>query len=185
YFGATLAALAVGTAPPEYRSRPEIQGKLALLREYLSRELAVQTLANRLMVLWASTKLPELLTRVQQRAITEEALSKQRADGGFSLWTFSGESKPWTRIESDGYATGLVGVVLQELEAGTLGDRAQLQLALSWLRGNQDRIEGRWFASSLNKPRNPYSDVGRFMSDAATAQAVLALQRATQDGAPD
>jgi hypothetical protein len=80
--------------------------------------------------------------------------------------------------KSDGYATGLIAFVLQEAVPGVVRDRPQLQLALAWLIRNQDKTEGRWFAYSLNKRRNPYSDVGRFMSDAATAHAVLALQRA-------
>ena len=36
YFGATLAALAVGIAPGNYRSNPDIQSNLASLRKYLT-----------------------------------------------------------------------------------------------------------------------------------------------------
>jgi hypothetical protein len=48
---------------------------------------------------------------------------------------------------------------------------------LKWLEDHQGK-DGDWYAASLNKKRDPKSDVGRFMSDAATGYAVLALERA-------
>jgi len=74
--------------------------------------------------------------------------------------------------KSDGYATGLVAFVLQ---METPRDRIELQRARAWLTRNQNQVDGSWPAYSLNKRRDLSSDVGRFMSDAATAYAVLAL----------
>ena len=74
---------------------------------------------------------------------------------------------------SDGSATGLVALVLQR--AGVPRSNPQLSRALDWLTQHQDGTTGQWPASSLNKKRDPASDVGKFMSDAATAYAVMAL----------
>jgi squalene-hopene/tetraprenyl-beta-curcumene cyclase len=178
YYGATLAAIAIGTAPGNYRSAPEIQDGLKALREYLAKERDSQILINRIMLLWASTKVPGLLTQAEQKSIIEESLAKQQADGGFSLSAFVGGWKraDGTALEtkSDGYATGVVTLALQQ--AGVTRDRAELKRGLAWLNVNQDQTEGRWLAYSLNKTRDLSSDVGRFMSDAATAYAVLALE---------
>jgi squalene-hopene/tetraprenyl-beta-curcumene cyclase len=178
YYGTTLAALAIGNAPAGYRASPEIQGGLKALREYLVTERDSQILINRVMLLWASTKLPGLLTRAEQSAIIEEALGKQQADGGFSLSSFVGT---WKRADgtpletkSDGYATGVVTLALRQ--AGVPRDRPEWKRGLTWLNQNQDPAEGRWLAYSLNKKRDLSTDVGRFMSDAATAYAVLALE---------
>jgi hypothetical protein len=68
-----------------YTAAPEIQNSLKLLREYLNRESAAQSTINRVFVLWASTKLSGLLNPEQQKAIVQEVLSRQQADGGWPL----------------------------------------------------------------------------------------------------
>jgi squalene-hopene/tetraprenyl-beta-curcumene cyclase len=189
YYGATLAAMAVGTAPENYRSTPEIQQNLTRLREYLNRENAAQSTINHVFLLWASTKLPGVLAPEQRDAIIKEILKKQQADGGWRLasmaWRWNGWNlrtleNMWLREDgtpmdgkSDGVATALVTVALEE--AGVPLDNTQLQHGLSWLMSNQNAVEGYWPASSVNKRRHMSSDTGRFMSDAATAFAVLAL----------
>ena len=180
YYGATLAALAVGTAPGRYQSEPAVRGSLKLLRGYLLRNREAQKLIDRVMLLDASTKVPGLLTRAQQKAIIAEALGKQQADGGFSLTSFVGDWKrhDGTPLEtkSDGYATGVVAFVFQE--RGMKADFPKLRRALDWLAKNQEKSDGRWLAYSMNKQRDLSTDVGRFMADAATAYAVLALDHA-------
>jgi squalene-hopene/tetraprenyl-beta-curcumene cyclase len=179
YYGAALAALAVGSAPGNYQSAREIQESMTFLRQYLIREQESQILINRLTLLWASTKVPGLLTGAQQKSIMQEALNKQQADGGFSLSSFVGGWKrhDGTPLEtkSDGYATGVVTFVLQQ--AGMSCDEPQLKRGLAWLTLNQQKADGRWLAYSLNKQRDLNTDSGRFMSDAATAFAVLALEQ--------
>jgi squalene-hopene/tetraprenyl-beta-curcumene cyclase len=179
FYGATLAAVAAGTAPENYRARPEIQNKINILREYLNHKCAAQTTVNRVALLWASAKLPGLLEPEQQRAIINEVRSKQQADGGWSLSSLVGA---WKRADgtpqearSDGYATGFITFALQQ--AGISREDAQLQQALAWLAANQNRTEGFWQSYSLNKNEAHHLSPGtaRFMNDAATAYAVLAL----------
>jgi len=180
FFGSTLAAIAIGSAPGDYKSDPKIQAGLKQLREYLQKGMAAQTAADRLDLLWASAKLPDLLTPAQQKTIVDETLAKQREDGGFSMSNLSGS---WKRKDnsplnsaSDGYATGLVAFALEQ--AGGADSQPALKRAVAWLGRNQNPADGRWPASSLNKERELSSDAGRFMSDAATAYAVLALENA-------
>ena len=139
YYGASLAAVAVGTAPEYYRSTPKIHADLGLLREYLNHEYAMQSPINRAVLLWASAKLPGLLEPERQQAIVNELLSKQKADGGWCLCSLVGA---WTRgdgtplvAKSDGYATGLITFALQR--RGITSEDARLKQGLSWLVQNQ------------------------------------------------
>jgi squalene-hopene/tetraprenyl-beta-curcumene cyclase len=184
FYGATLAAVAAGAAPESYRARPEIQNQVKMLRAYLNRKCAAQTTINRVALLWASAKLPGLLAPEQQKAIIHEVLSKQQADGGWSLSSLVGS---WKRadgtpqeLKSDGYATGFITFVLQQ--AGIPREDTQLQQGLAWLVANQNKTEGFWRSYSLNKNEAHHLSPGtaRFMNDAATAFAVLALTEPDQ-----
>src|SRR5207302_11440230 len=127
------AALAAGTAS---ESKPGIK----LLCDYLVRKQDSQVPINRVMLLWASTKLKSLLSPAQQKTIIDEALSKQQADGGFSLSSFVGDWKRRDKTplesKSDGLATALVTLALEDAKVPR--GLPQLQRAVSWLTQNQD-----------------------------------------------
>ncbi len=179
YFGAALAAVAVGVAPNQYATSTEIQDRVALLRTYLQQDWESRSPLDRVMLLWASSELPDLLTRDQQQSIIGDVMRLQNSDGGWSLTSLG----VWERQDglppdprSDGYATGLIAFVLQK--GGVSPTHENLSEALAWLVQNQDPTSGRWPSSSLNKERDPTSDRGLLMADAATAFAVLALMQA-------
>jgi len=184
YFGATLAAVAIGIAPGNYRATHEVQPRLTLLRDYLDREFAAQTTMNHVLLLWAAAKLPGLLEPDRQKAIIGELLEKQQADGGWSLSSLSGD---WKRNDgtpqetaSDGYATGLITFALQQ--AGVSPEDAALKRGLAWLTANQDKTQGSWPAYSLNKNNAHHisPETALFMNDAATSYAVLSLTAANR-----
>src|SRR3989454_9941127 len=184
YYGAALAAVAAGTAPENYRARPEIQNNVKMLRDYLNRECAAQTTINRVVLLWASAKVPGLLDPERQKAIINEVLGKQQADGGWSLSSLVGgwkrEDGTPQEVKSDGYATGLITFALQQ--AGIPRENAQQKQGLVWLEGNQNKTGGFWLGYSLNKDKEHHltPSTALFMNDAATAYAVLALTEANR-----
>jgi squalene-hopene/tetraprenyl-beta-curcumene cyclase len=182
FYGSALAAIAVGSTPASYRDTPEVKAGLQALKEYLVKNRDSQTLMDRVILLWASAKLPKLLSKqdVKAKETIDEVFAKQQADGGFSMTDFAAgwkrRDKTPLETKSDGYATGVVAYVLQE--TGMPAGDPKLQRALAWLAKNQEKSDGRWLAYSMNKQRDLSSDIGKFMSDAATAYAVLALDRA-------
>lgn len=177
FWGACLAAIAVGMAPADYRSLPEIEENIKLLSGYLAREADSQSLLNRLVALWASSSIEGALTPAQRKSIIAELIPRQHSDGGWSTTSLLASS--WQRhdgtpleVKSDAYATGLAAFVLER--SGINRADPVIEHALSWLAQNQDPA-GLFPAYSPNKQRDPNSDPGRFMSDAATAFSVLAL----------
>ena len=187
YFGAALAAIAIGREPHGYAQSAEIRPNIERLRTYLQTHLDLSmwnrvrgqddpAVLNRAMLLWASGQLPGLISADERKALTTTILQSQRSDGGWSLRSigrWSARDSVSTEETSDGYATGLIAYALEQ--SGSAPDDPHLVRALAWLAEHQDPKTGMWVASSLNKRRDPATYIGKFMSDAATAYAVLAL----------
>ena len=131
---------------------------------------------NRIVLLWASAKWAGLLTRKERSTLVQAICAEQQTDGGWSLtnlgtWKRHDDTALETR--SDGYATGLTVLAL---EKNGMRKLPEVSRGLLWLAQNQSPSQGLWPAWSLNKQRDPASDAGPFMNDAATGYAVLALE---------
>jgi len=178
YHGAALMAVAVAKAPDNYKDDPKIAANLFALTGYLSSHYEAQPLVNKIVALWASKSFPGVLTPAQTAKLLKDVEALQRPDGGWSLTDLG----TWERVDNtpletrpDGYATGLLVLVLEETEIRPEND-PHVARGRAWLLANQDKTTGAWPAWSLNKKRDPASNVGKFMSDAATSYAVLALE---------
>ena len=178
---ATTAAMAVGTAPGwlEGLKDDAVKARVERLKKYLSTEKPRQDY-DRTLLLWASIRLPGVLTAERQKELVDLVLSKQQADGGWSIRSF-GAPEEWgagNRAEklraepefaappSDGHQTGLAIVVLRE--SGVPANDPRIQRGVSWLKGNQ-RASGRWWTRSLN------TDTWHFITYSGTALPLLAL----------
>jgi squalene-hopene/tetraprenyl-beta-curcumene cyclase len=198
FHGATLAALAAGTAPGALASR-DARGREGIerLTRYLRTHLAAQRLFNRAWALLADAQLEGVLTAGDRDAIVADLERAQHADGGWSTadlgpWRWSKAEAPGAPgatdatllAASDGYATGLVVHALRR--AGMPATRPSVARGVTWLVANQrpvvpnDEAWAPWRAYSLNFDREHGGEKGEtwrrmFMSDLATAFAVLAL----------
>ena len=183
YHWAALMAMAAGRAPAGYAKHEKVTANLALLRGYLRSYYDAQPLLNKVVALWASASIPGLLAREQEADLLTRLYALQHDDGGWStsdLGTWERRDKTPLETRSDGYATGLIELALEEsgapVTAGVPQKNQSVQRGIVWLSQNQDKTTGSWPAWSLNKNRDPQSDAGLFMTDAATAYAVLALK---------
>jgi hypothetical protein len=120
--------------------------------------------------------MPGLLSKQEKAELVDNIKQQEQKDGGWSLATLG----TWSRSdhtpeekESDGYATALVTLALRE---SNTRDRELWANGRTWLESHQSKEDGSWRAYSLNKKRDLNTDVGRFMTDAATGYAVLALE---------
>lgn len=189
FYGAALAAVAVSETPPAYRANPERQDNLRLLADYIRREFSRSPVVHQAVALWAYTRWRDLLSPIQVQSIVDKILREENPDGGWGLastgWTWKSTTLRsaldlWIRSndtplagKSDGYATGLIVFTLQQL--GNDHAYAASKRGRTWLLANQNRAEGFWPGYSMVNRRDPSNGTGRFMNDAATAYAVLAL----------
>ena len=180
---ATVAAMAVAAAPGwrDGLKNKEALAGIASLQKYL-RETEPPHDYGRVILLWAATRMPNLLPKERQQKLIKMLWSHQRGDGGWSIRTFSTPEK-WGRGNraaklraepefknppSDGHMTGLAILVLRE--AGVPARDARLQKAVQWLLTNQ-RASGRWWTRSLN------TDKYHYITYSGTAYPLLALMK--------
>lgn len=173
FFGAALAAVAVGNAPAEYRTRPDVVEHASNLARFLSRDEG-QPFHNRLAALWASSNFPDL--RARRKAIIDQARMTQQKDGGWTIASLG----PWRAHPeaavsegSNAYATAFTAFALEK--GGVTASDPMLKSALDWLRSHQDSKGGYWDAPSMNHKYEAGSMMEFFMRDAATGFAALAL----------
>lgn len=184
WYGSTMAAVAAADAPGWLSGLDDgvLKEKIGSLVNYL-KTTAPRNGHERLMLLWASTFMPELLTDERRQSLIEMVWSHQQADGGWSLRTFAtpesigggkrGEAlktnEHYLNPTSDGYQTGLAVVVLRD--AGVASGDPRIRKAVDWLLANQ-RQSGRWWTRSLNADSRFH-----FISFSGTAYASLALAK--------
>lgn len=173
YYGATVAAVAIGTAPDGYAKTQKAQAGLEKLAAYFKKTPAPD-LHHAAMLLWASSKLEGLSPAGDQKKTIAALKARQHEDGGWSLpglgsYKRRDGSSNDADAPSDGYGTGFVAHVL--LQAGIPAADPAIVKAVAWIKANQ-RESGRWFTRSLN------NDKDHFITNAGTAFCIMALNEA-------
>lgn len=171
YYGAALAGIALGQTPDSYQQSTDIAESKQRLFDYLKTNFDSATVHGKIYAYWAHLLCDNVLTDDQINTLIEKLGEKQSQESGAwalkDLLGAGGEDQT-----ADGYATGLITFVL--LKSGQSPAGIDTAKALQWLKQNQ-LDDGSWPAKSVNRNRDPDSHTGKFMRDAATAFAVLAL----------
>jgi len=183
YHGTTVAAMAAATAPGWLTSQddPKILESVERMKKYLRTQEPPHDY-GRLLLLWTSTRIDDLLSEKQRQDLVESVWKHQRADGGWSIRTFAapdawGSGKRAEKLKqeadfenpaSDGHQTGLAVLVLRD--AGVPAKDNRLQKAVKWLLANQ-KASGRWWTRSLN------TDGPHYITFSATGYSLLALAK--------
>lgn len=196
HYGVTIAALAATLAPEDYAQSPQARHGLAAIRQYLH-DHPSWTLHQRLMLLWLSTQLEDVVTAEQRTQWIDELKADQRPDGGWSLASLTENSREpdrqteaaRTAREQPGHGESFLvyagrdaiyqsslasdgyatGLTLFVLrQVGEPADSPPLQRGIAWLKTNQ-RASGRWFT-----PSQGWHGEHR-ITNAGNAFAVLAL----------
>lgn len=170
HYGATLAVIAIGSAPDNYSKTEAAQKGLAKLQDYLKRNPG-PTLHHRAMVLWGNSYLDSLLSGTEKQQIIDDLLALQKPDGGWGLATLGdwkrADAEPQDIESSDGYGTGFALYILRR--GGLAATDPRIQRGVTWLKTHQ-RESGRWFTRSLHK------DSRHYITHAGTAFALMALK---------
>ena len=180
YYGAVIAALAVGHAPGGYAKTAKAKAGLERLRGYFAKN-SPPVLHHRTMLLWASCRVDGLMTDKERQETIASLRKLERPGGGWAVaslgdWDRRDGSPNDPNGPADAYATGLIAFALRE--AGVPAEDPALRRSVAWLLANQ-RSSGGWFTRSLN------DDDHHYIAHAGSAYAVLALRACGyQDGEP-
>ena len=182
YQGATVAALALRTAPGYLKQlNDEQKAKVELLEKYLRTTKPPHDYA-RVLLLWVSTRWEGLIGDRLKEEIIEMIFTHQQDDGGWSMRTFATpvtwgggsrldklkSEREYEHPPSDGHQTGLAIMILRD--AGIETDHATIQAGLKWIKRNQ-RESGRWWTRSLN------TDGPHFITYSGTFYPLMALHK--------
>ncbi len=181
YHGATVAAMALATAPGYLSQVTEAQQKqIDVLQNYLQKTKPPHDY-GRLLLLQVGMKWKGLISDELQQKTIAMILKHQQKDGGWAMRSFAtpetwggGSRKDKLNAEpnkdapaSDGHQTGLAIMLLRE--SGTPADHPAIQAGIKWIKSNQ-RESGRWWTRSLN------TDGPHFITYSGTFYPLRALQ---------